>query len=252
MVAIQSGAARSRSFCRTLLEPIQRRLQTPFKLFELEEPVMPDLSLHEAIFSTRSMRHLKPDPVPQKDLEYIIEAATMAPSAGNLQLWSFVVVTEQALRTRIAAAYQEAGRVYIRDGVLADPDTDDDRRRVYTKAMHNVDHLDEAPVIVVACLTLPCPDDAAAASGLFGSIYPATQNLMLAARSKGLGSVLLTLGTDYCPAGRLEADSVREVIGLPDEVQAVALIPVGYPRGSWGRPWRDAWQESTHWERWGG
>ena len=177
---------------------------------------MSDLSLNDAIFTTRSMRRLKPDPVPREDLEYIVEAATMAPSAGNLQLWAFVVVTELETRERIAAAYREAGRAYIRDGVLAHPDTDDDQRRVYSKAMHNVEHLDEAPAIVVACLTVPCPDNAAVASGLFGSVYPAIQNLMLAARSRGLGSMLLTLATDYCPAGLLESPSVREVLGLPD------------------------------------
>jgi len=211
---------------------------------------MPDLSLHDAIFTTRAMRHLESDPVPRSDLEYVIEAATMAPSAGNLQLWAFVVVTEQALREQIAEAYREAGRAYIRDGVLADSNTGDDQRRVYEKAMHNVEHLDEAPVIVVGCLTVPCPDDAAAGSGLFGSIYPALQNLMLAARSRGLGSTLLTLGTDYCPAGALETDSVHEILGLPDHVRAVALIPLGYPTGTWGRPWRDPWQGCTHWERW--
>ena len=212
---------------------------------------MTEVSLHEAIFTTRSMRHLKPDPVPREDLEYVIEAATMAPSAGNLQLWAFVVVTDEQVRKQIASAYREAGRMYIRDGVLKDPNTDDNRRRVYEKSMHNVEHLDEAPAIVVACLTVPCPDNAAASSGLFGSIYPAIQNLMLAARSRGLGSTLLTLGTDYCPAaGQLEADSVRNVLNLPDHVRAVALIPLGYPEGNWGRPWRERWQDCTHWDRW--
>lgn len=213
---------------------------------------MTDLTLHEALFTTRAMRHLEPDPVPRQDLEYIIEAATMAPSAGNLQLWAFVVVTESERRARIAAAYREAGRAYIRDGVLADPDTDDERRRVYEQSMHNVEHLDEAPVIIVGCLTVPCPDDAAASSGLFGSIYPALQNLMLAARARGLGSTLLTLGTDYCPAGALGTEAVRATLGLPDHVRAVALIPLGYPSGRWGRPVRNRWQDCTHWERWSG
>jgi len=159
-------------------------------------------------------------------------------------------VTEQASRERIAAAYREAGRAYIRDGVLADPSTGDEQRRVYTQAMHNVEHLEEAPAIVVPCLTVPCPDSAAVGSGLFGSVYPAVQNLMLAARSRGLGSVLLTLATDYCPVGPLETTPVREVLGLPDSVRAVALIPVGYPVGSWGRPRRRPWPDSMHWEQW--
>jgi nitroreductase len=213
---------------------------------------MADLSLHEAIFTTRSMRHLKSDPVPREDLEYILEAATMAPSAGNLQMWSFVVVTDVEQRAKLAAAYREVGRQYIRDGVLADPNTDDDRRRVYGKALHNVEHLDEAPVVIVACLTLPCPDDAAVASGFFGSIYPAIQNLLLAARSRGLGSVLLTLATEQSPIAPVEHPGVREILDLPEGVESVALIPVGYPQGEWGRPWRNPWQDCSHWQRWGG
>ncbi len=211
---------------------------------------MADLSTHDAIFTLRSMRRLLPDAVPRADLEYVIEAATMAPSAGNLQLWSFVVVTEPRQREQIAVAYREAGRRYIRDGVLASPATGDEQRRVYGQAMHNVEHLDEAPAIIVPCLTVPCPDSAAVASGLFGSIYPAIQNLMLAARSRGLGTVLLTLGSDYCPAGALECTPVREVLELPDTVRAVALIPVGYPVGGWGRPRRKPPEDCTHWERW--
>ena len=213
---------------------------------------MADLSVHDAIFTTRSMRRLLPDPVPRGDLEYIIEAATMAPSAGNLQLWAFVIVTERAAREQIAVAYREAGRRYIRDGVLGDPATGDEQRRVYTQAMHTVEHLAEAPVIVVPCLTVPCPDIAAVGSGLFGSIYPAIQNLMLAARSRGLGSVLLTLATDYCPAGALDCTPVREVLNLPDHVRAAALLPIGYPAGAWGRPRRKPFADCTHWESWGG
>lgn len=211
---------------------------------------MADLSVHDAIFTLRSMRRLLPDPVPRADLEYVIEAATMAPSAGNLQLWAFVVVTERERREQIAAAYREAGRRYIRDGVLGNPATDDEQRRVYGHAMHNVEHLDEAPAIIVPCLTVPCPDSAAVSSGLFGSIYPAIQNLMLAARSRGLGSVLLTLGSDYCPAGALDGTPVRETLGLPDAVRAVALIPIGIPAGRWDRPRRKPSADCTHWERW--
>ncbi|MGI9325234.1 MAG: nitroreductase family protein [Pseudomonadales bacterium] len=211
---------------------------------------MTEISLHEALFTTRSMRHLKPDPVPRADLEYLIEAATMAPSAGNMQIWAFVVVTEKSQREGIAAAYRESGLAYIRDGVLAQPDLPDDRRRVYTQAMHNVEHLSEVPVIIVPCLTMPCPNDAAVASGLFGSIYPAAQNLMLAARARGLGSVLLTLATDYSPTPVAQARPVRELLDLPEEVTAAALIPIGYPRGSWGRPWREDYQQSLHWDRW--
>ncbi|MDA0339379.1 MAG: nitroreductase family protein [Proteobacteria bacterium] len=213
---------------------------------------MKSISVDEAIFTTRSMRHLRPDPVPREDLEYIVEAATMAPSAGNYQMWTFVVVTDEATRQKIGAAYQESGTAYIRDSVLADPNTDDERMHVYGKAMYTVDHLAEAPVIVVACATVPIPDDSAAASGVFGSVFPAIQNLMLAARGRGLGTVLLTLATDHSPIDPKKNTPVREILNLPEGVEAVGLIPVGYPRGKWGRPRRDESLKVLHCNTWEG
>lgn len=213
---------------------------------------MSEVTVHEAIFTTRSMRRLKPDPVPREDLEYIIEAATMAPSAGNTQMWAFVVVTNRGQIARIGAAYREVGERYIRDGVLADPEITPDRQRVYSKAMHNVEHLDESPAIIVTCLRGRAPDNADIASGSFSSTYPAVQNILLAARSRGLGTVLLTLATDYSPVKPEETAEVREVLGLPEDVTISALIPVGYPEGPWGRPWRKPWQACTHWDRWDG
>ena len=211
---------------------------------------MGDLSLHEAIFTTRSMRRLKPDPVPREDLEYLVEAATMAPSAGNTQMWAFVVVTDRDQIAKIGAAYRDVGERYIRDGVLADPDITADRQRVYSKAMHNVERLDESPAIIAACLMGRAPDDADISSGFFSSTYPAVQNILLAARARGLGTVLLTLATDYSPLKPTQTASIREVLGLPEEATITALIPVGYPQGPWGRPWRKPWQECIHWERW--
>lgn len=211
---------------------------------------MADLSVHEAIFTARAVRHLKTDPVPRADLEYLIEAATMAPSAGNMQMWSFVVVTDRDQMRRMADTHRDVGHQYIRDGVLADPELDDARRKIYTGAMHNVEHLDEAGAIIVACLTMPCPDDAGVASGLFGSIYPAIQNITLAARSRELGTVLITLATDHSPVGPKSHPPIREILELPSGVETVALIPVGYPERRFGRPNRHPATTCTHWNRW--
>lgn len=213
---------------------------------------MEDISVETAIFTTRSMRHLRPDPVSRQDLEYIVEAATMAPSAGNYQMWTFVVVTDEAMREKIGAAYQEAGTAYVRDTVLANPDTDDERRHVYGKAMYTVDNLAEAPAIVVACSTMPIPNDSGAACGVFGSVFPAIQNMMLAARGRGLGSVLLTLATDHAPINPVKNTPVRELLNLPEGVEVVALVPVGYPKGKWGRPRRDENLKVFHWNTWEG
>jgi nitroreductase len=214
--------------------------------------VTAELSLHDALFTTRAMRRLRSDAIPRADLEYIVEAGTMAPSAGNMQLWSFVIVTDRERMRQIAATHRDAGLQYIRDQVLADPALDDDRRRVYTHAMHNVEHLDQAGAIIAVCLTMPCPDDAGVASGLFGSIFPATQNMLLAARARGLGGVLITLATDYAPVAPKSEPPVREILALPKGIDVVALLPIGQPEGRFGRPWRRPWQDCTHWEQWGG
>ena len=211
---------------------------------------MQALSLHDAIFTTRAMRHLKSDPVPREDLEYLVEAATMAPIAGNLQMWEFIIVTSPKRRQKLASLHREIGYQYIHEEILADPNTEADRRRVYTKAMHNVEHLDEAPAIIVICLTMSCPDDAGVASGMFGSVYPAAQNLLLAARSRGLGGVIITLGTDYAPIAPVDNPPISEILNIPDHIKTVAMIPVGYPKGNWGKPWRRPWQDCTHWEHW--
>ena len=212
---------------------------------------MESISVDKAIFTTRSMRRLRPDPVSREDIEHIVEAATMAPSAGNYQMWAFVAVTDETIRKKIGAAYRESGNSYIRDTVLVDPSTDAERMRVYGKAMYTVEHLAEAPVIIVACSTLAIPNDSAIAAGPFGSLFPAIQNLMLAARGRGLGSVLLTLATDHAPFPPTENVSVRKILNLPEGVETVAIIPVGYPKGQWSRPRRDENLKVLHWNSWG-
>lgn len=212
---------------------------------------MESISVDKAIFTTRSMRRLRPDPVPIEDIEHIVEAATMAPSAGNYQMWAFVAVTDEIIRKKIGAAYRESGNSYIRDTVLVDPSTNAEQVRVYSKAMYTVEHLAEAPVIIVACSTIAIPNDSAIAAGPFGSLFPSIQNLMLAARGRGLGSVLLTLATDHAPFPPTENTSVREILNLPEGVETVAIIPVGYPKGQWSRPRRDENLKVLHWNSWG-
>jgi len=209
-----------------------------------------DATFHEVVFSTPTVRHLRADPVARADLEYVVEAATMAPSAGNGQPWHFVVVVDEALRRELGQAYREVGLQYIRDGVLARTDISADRRRVYEAAMYTVEHLGEAPALIVVCMRGRAPDDADVASGYFGSIYPAIQNLMLAARARGLGTVLATLATSYSPVKPMHG-SIEQTLGLPSDIQAVALIPVGYPKYTWRRPRRDPATDRVFWNRWG-
>jgi nitroreductase len=203
-----------------------------------------DLTLHDAIYSLRAMRRLEPDPVAREDLEYIVDAATQAASAENAQDWAFVVVTEPERRQALGEIYRDIGNRVIRDRFLASGALEADRERVYRNAMVLVEHMGDAPALIVIARRGPPPADPAESSAWYGSIYPAIQNLMLAARARGLGTTLTTLH-------KLREADVKATLAIPDDYETVALIPVGHPRGRWGRPKRAPSSRVTHWERWG-
>jgi nitroreductase len=204
----------------------------------------PEIGLREAIFSLRAMRRLEPDPVPEQHLRFLVEAATQAPSASNSQNWAFVIVTDAELRRRIGEIYREIGRAVIRDQALASGRLPESTARVYRNAMILVERLGDAPALVVVAARGRPPSDPLRASSYYGSIYPAVQNLMLAARSLGLGTTLTTLH-------KAREDDVRELLGIPDGWETVCLIPVGYPRGRFGPPLREPVGDVTHWNGWG-
>lgn len=206
---------------------------------------MADLTLHDAIYTLRAMRRLEPDAVSREDLEYIVDAATQAASAENAQDWAFVIVTEPERRRALGRIYREIGHRVIRDRALGSGALEANRERVYRNAMILVEHLGDAPALIVVARRGAPPPDPAASSAWYGSIYPAIQNLMLAARARGLGTTLTTLHKQR------EAD-VKATLGIPGDYETVALIPVGHPRGRWGRPVRAPSSQVTHWERWGG
>lgn len=174
-------------------------------------------------------------------LEDLIFCATRAPSAANRQPWEFVIVTDADLRQGLGEIYARASRRLFQH--LLEQATDDATRRVYRDALHLSDHIGESPAIVVVCT--PVSEDWPLANRM-PSIYPAVQNLLLAARGHGLGSVLTTAHK------RREAE-VKALLGIPDGVETVCLIPIGYPADpekafrpvSSRRPVHDA----LHWQR---
>ncbi len=183
----------------------------------------------------RACRAFSDEPVPDDIVERLLEAATHAPSAGNSQPWVFVVVRDPETRAQIGAitadAWANAGREFSRarltPGLFAAVD------RGATGGVS------DAPVlVVVAGDTTHCVETALAAS-----IFPAIQNLLLAANAARLGSALTTLPTFV---GDLAA-----ILGLPDHVRPVAVVPIGYPARPLGPPRRAPVAEKTHRERFG-
>ena len=205
---------------------------------------MSEISVREAIYSLRAMRRLEPDPVPEDDLRFIVDAATQASSAHNSQNWAFLIVTDPELRREIGEIYREVGRRVIRDQALANGKLDVATDKVFRRAMTLVEHLGEAPALIVVANRGPHPEPGVLASSWYGSVHPAIQNLMLAARSRGLGTTLTTLHM-------LREADVKKLLGIPAEFETVALIPVGYPSGRWGKPLRAPSAQVAHWQRWG-
>jgi nitroreductase len=198
------------------------------------------MDFFEVARTQRAMRRLKPDPIPDDDLWALLETAIMAPSGGNQQPWNFIVVRDAEKKRKIGAWYLEAWeRSYgpARQAMLADPA----RARTFNSADHLARHLAEAPVLVIATIRKGLAD----AGPLLGaSIYPAVQNLMLAARALGLGTTLTTLH-------KLHEADVKQLLGIPENVETMALIPIGVPLGRFGPPSRMPAEKVVYWDGWG-
>lgn len=200
---------------------------------------MPAIDLFEAIHTQRAIRRFAATPVPPELVERVLEAAVRAPSGGNQQPWAFVVVTAAETKRRIAALYRKSW-----DEVYGPPERAATlSQQVHSSASYLAEHMADAPVLVLACIR----HDGSPSSMVRGaSIYPAAQNLMLAARALGLGTALTTLHKRY-------EREVKEVLGIPDNVETAALIPLGYPAAPehFGGSRRMPAAEVTHQERWG-
>jgi nitroreductase len=197
---------------------------------------MAEIGLFEAIYSARSLRRFKPDPVPDEVITKVLDAA-------NEQSWEFIIIKDAAQRKKIGAVYQKGGgilKALYTDRVKPAHMSEDTYRKLMASAYYLIDHMADAPVLLLACLKQTAPAGAppklppeivavmkslARTSG--SSIYPAVQNIILACRGLGLGTVLTTIHTFF-------EDEVKAILGLPPEVMTYALMPIGYPDAKFG------------------
>ena len=194
----------------------------------------------EAIRTCRAIRHLRPDPVPDGMLRDLLEAATCAPSPGNSQGWDFVVVRDEVVRRRLADVLVGGVRPLL---PLPEQAGDASRRRLLDSAHHLLDHAHEVPVWILVCGRPVYPSAAPSADWIPAAVYPAAQNLLLAARGLGLGA---TFTTWHMPS---EA-AVRELLRLPAEVRIAVTIPLGWPDRPFGPVRRRPVAEVVHWDGW--
>jgi nitroreductase len=200
-------------------------------------------NLFEIIATTRSMRRLKPDPVPPELIRKILDAGVSAPSGGNMQRWRFLVVKDPHVKRTVGAYYKRAWDEIVapryRAGEPA-PGTAPERfRRMLEAAQYLADHIHEAPVWIVPCMGGGAPNRTSGSS-----IYPSVQNMLLAARALGLGATLTTLYLNF-------EKEVEAALGLPAAVHSYAILPIGYPMGRFGPVRRIPLADVVYEDRWG-
>jgi nitroreductase len=193
--------------------------------------------------TTRSMRRLKPDPVPVALIRKILEAGVLAPSGGNMQRWRFIVVRDPKVKQTVGAYYKRAWDEVVspryRTGEPAPGTSRETFARMLNAAQYLADHIHEAPVWIVPCLEGATPTRTTGSS-----IYPAVQNMLLAARALGLGATLTTLYLNF-------EKEVEAALSLPSDMHTYAILPIGYPMGRFGPVRRVSLGEVVYEDRWG-
>ena len=195
------------------------------------------MPIGEAMFTQRSIRKLKPDPVPMELIHLLLEAAVKAPNGGNRQPGRFLVVTDRAKIKEFGTIYHEAWWAKRKEerGWTKKSDIPADDKS-YTSAAMFADEIGEVPTIVFAFTV---------AGGGANSVLPACQNLMLAAHALGLGSVPTTLHPTVM-------ERFREMFDVPGDATFHFCIPLGYPRVELKPSVRRPTAETCFLDRWEG
>jgi nitroreductase len=237
-------------------------------------PVGRDAGVMAIMATTRAMRRLAPDPVPDEVIRSVIQAATWAPSADNWQVAAYVVVTDRETMARLAVLWQRVSEemLLLFEASGVEDGSDPASRRIGEALAYQQDHFAETPAVIIVC-----DDDRALKQRARGtvatfrrvarrigwrravglarawtrvanraegsSIYPAVENLLLAARAHGLGACLTTWHL-------LAEEEFKRIVDIPADVKTFAVIPIGWPLGHFGPVRRRPVDEVIHLQRW--
>ncbi len=182
--------------------------------------------VEELMARQRAIRRFTARDVDDALIERILRAATRAPSARNVQPWRFIVVRERTSRQQLGAIFDDLGA------------------RMYGQGAPDRTPWEDVPVLIVVCSEYAFGEGEAAMAALGASIYPAVQNLLLAAQAAGLGTVLTT-------RWKAREAQLRPMLGLPENMAVHAIIPMGWPDGRYGKNRRVPVAEVTYRERFG-
>lgn len=212
------------------------------------------MELLEGLMTLRAMRRFTDEPVTEEEILTCLRAAMQAPSGGNIQPWQFLVITDPDVKRDVGGIYRRAYDRYEPAMLGATPpprSAEDGRRtqRIVVASRHLADHFGEVPAMVAflmpnISMTLHDAEGPMDIGTPFASVYPAVQNFMLAARSLGIGTTLTTV---Y----RIYQDDLRELLGIPERYEVVAIVPMGRPEGKFGVAPRKPLAAVTNWNRFG-
>lgn len=204
------------------------------------------MDIHEALYTTRAMRRVKPDPIPLDVQARIMDAAVRAPSGGNTQNWRFLLVDDAEIKAQLGPIYRRCISMLWQtlykdriDAALADPDSADSKQMlsIQKSAQHLADHFEGYPLLLFSF---------AQYDPTGGSICPATWSAMLAARAEGVGSA-------WTSVFLFELDAVLDILGVPKDEGWVfsSCVTFGYPTGRWGVAARNPVHTVAHRNTWG-
>lgn len=209
-------------------------------------------SFYDIVSTTRSIRRIAPDPINDAVLERVLQAAVWAPSGGNRQPWRMIAIKDRDTKARLGQIYSVEWARYVDKNmalVAGQPEhIVEATRKGLAVGTALAENLADVPVVILFVFdpaqVLPTDAGLGRTSVVGGaSLYPAVQNLLLAARAEGLGGVLTTL---IAPR---EAE-VKELLGIPDTWGVYAMVPLGTPKGSHGPLRRAPLSTMVKWDRW--
>jgi nitroreductase len=204
------------------------------------------MDVYEALYTTRAMRRVKPDPIPEGVQQKILDAAIRAPSGGNTQGWRFLLVDDPAVKGQIGPIYRQClGQLWLTfykdrlDAAAANPEAEESKQmlRVQRSAQHLADNFEAYPLLLFSFVQYDPTG---------GSIHPSTWSAMLAARAEGVGSTMTSVLL-------FENDKVLDILGVPKNEgwQMTSCVTFGYPTGRWGVAPRTPAHEVTYRNQWG-
>lgn len=205
------------------------------KMVRLNAPQELDMPIGEAMFTQRAIRRMDPDRrIETEQLKMILDAASKAPNGGNMQPARYLVIRDKQRIADFGALYYEAWWAKRKDEYGWLPGHDIPSDSPYRMASLMATELRQAPVVILAFTV---------GISFAGSVFPGVQNLLLAARALGIGSVLTTLHPSVMKR-------VKAMFNIPDDAYFHCCIPLGYPRGNFGPTQRYETADTTYWDTW--